>query len=750
MEQPKRRSRLKTMALPTSLSDTAAAFDRLHPQVQRWVRAQGWSQLREVQARAITAIGGHRRDVLIAATTAAGKTEAAFLPLLGAAAARQHSGVAILYVAPLKALINDQHKRLEGLCADLEIGLTRWHGDAPQSPKTRLLKSPGGVVLITPESIEAMFVRRPASIEAMFGRLDAIVIDELHAFLQGPRGLHLWSLLHRIDAISHGRARRIGLSATLGDKQHAADWLAGGAPQPEIIAVDGGGAPLKLRVRAVVEPPETSPPAADLQVRSALAEIARHAHEILRGKNNLFFAGSRANVEALADRLRTLSEDSGVPNEFFPHHGSLAKELREEVETRLKEDRFPTTAVATTTLELGIDIGSVHSVAQLGAPRSVASLRQRLGRSGRREGSAAIFRGYVREPYLAADADPLDRLHLPVAQSVAALHLLAERFVEPPLGDPALLSVTVHQLLSRIAERGAQRADQLYRAIGRDGPFAAIEPGDFADLLRGLGGGEEPMLEQAPDGSLMLGPLGERLTASRDFYANFKTDEEWRLVHQGRALGTLPIVNALAVGSILSFAGRRWRAIAIDDPAKVVEVVAHRAGRIPKFDRVSGEPIHDRLAGAIRDALVASDMPAYLDPVAAQLLAEGRELFALLDLARTPLIAAGKDTHLMTWRGSVANGLFAVLLGSVGFECETFDVGVTLLGTPSDEAAHVLGALDGCPPIETLGRFVSNLAHEKYDDYIPEDLLRRFWIKRHAHLETDVTDMIRSIALALS
>jgi len=706
--------------------------------------------LREVQARAIMALGDHRRDLLIAATTAAGKTEAAFLPLLGAAEARQGHGVSILYVAPLKALINDQYKRLEGLCADLGLGLTRWHGDAPQGPKSRLLKAPEGVVLITPESIEAMFVRRPASVEALFGRLDAIVIDELHAFLQGPRGLHLWSLLRRIDAVAESRARRVGLSATLGDKEHAGAWLTSNGAQPDIIAIEGGGAPLKLQVRAVVEPPESKSAAPDIEDQSALAEIARHAHDILRGTNNLFFAGSRANVEALADRLRTLSEDGGVPNEFFPHHGSLAKGLREEVETRLKQDRLPTTAIATTTLELGIDIGSIHSVAQLGAPRSLASLRQRLGRSGRREGSAAIFRGYVREPYLAADADPLDQLHLPVAQSVAALRLLGERFIEPPTGDPALFSVAVHQILSRITERGAQRADALYRAIGREGPFAAIDPRDFADLLRGLGGGDEPMLEQAPDGSLMLGPLGERLTGSRDFYANFKTDEEWRLVHQGRALGTLPIVNMIAVGSILSFAGRRWRAVAIDDRAKVVEVAAHRAGRIPKFDRVSGEPIHDRLAGAIRDALIASDIPAYLDPVAARLLAEGREAFAALDLGRRPLIDSGKDCHVMTWRGSAANGLFAVLLGSVGFECESFDVGVTLLGTTSDDAAHVLAALDGCPPVETLGRFVSNLAHEKYDEYIPEDLLRRFWVKRNSYLEADVREIIRQIAQALS
>ena len=187
------------MNSPRSPSSPDDAFSLLHPGVQRWVRDQGWAKLREVQEKAILHLSNSDRDLLISATTAAGKTEAAFLPLLGKTAARHEAGVSILYVAPLKALINDQFKRLGALCEKLETHVVRWHGDAPQGPKTAVLKNPSGIVLITPESIEAMFVRRPASVEALFGNLDAVIVDELHAFLQGPRGLHLSSLLHRIE-----------------------------------------------------------------------------------------------------------------------------------------------------------------------------------------------------------------------------------------------------------------------------------------------------------------------------------------------------------------------------------------------------------------------------------------------------------------------------------------------------------------------------------------------------------------------
>jgi ATP-dependent helicase Lhr and Lhr-like helicase len=736
------------MNSPRSPSKPDDAYSLLHPVVQRWVRDQGWSQLREVQEKAILHLSHSHRDLLISATTAAGKTEAAFLPLLGKTAARREAGVSILYVAPLKALINDQFKRLGSLCEKLETQVVRWHGDAPQGPKNATLKKPSGIVLITPESIEAMLIRRPASAEALFGDLDAIIVDELHAFLQGPRGLHLSSLLHRIELLNDRRPQRIGLSATMGDLEYAAKWLSSTAEaNAEILAVEGKGPPLKLQVRGYIDPPKDDGDESDLGIENpedALSKIADHAFGVLRGDNNLMFAGSRKNVEALADRLRQRSERERLPNEFFPHHGSLSRELREELETRLKDNRLPTTAIATTTLELGVDIGSVRSVAQYGPPRSLSSLKQRLGRSGRREGASAIFRNYVRELYLTQDSDPLDSLRLPTIQAVAAIRLLLERFVEPPLPDAAVFSVAVHQVLSLIAGSGGAKAQGLYRLLCCAGPFAQISPKDFASLLKGLASGEEPLLEQAPDGIIMLGPMGERITASRDFYANFQSNEEWRVANQGRTLGTIPLINAFGVGSIIGFAGRRWRVTAVDDRAKVVEVTAHPTGRIPKFDRVSGEPLHDRLAQEMLLVFADDDVPKYLDATAQQCLLEGRDAFRRLRLASNSFLQGDNDVHILTWCGSAINSVLAAILTSAGIACETFDVGVTVTGATLEDTRDVLAAIGECPPIDVLGQFVENLAVEKFDEFVPTELLRRHWVARHAHLTDKITDLLKS------
>lgn len=725
--------------MPHSSSDpTPSSFDRLHPEIRRWIREQGWQEIREIQDRAIGAILGGESDVIIAASTSAGKTEAAFLPLLTLAAARERRGLAILYVSPLKALINDQFRRLDLLCERMEIDVVRWHGDAPQAAKRRTLRDPKGVALITPESIEALLLRRSSGARDLFSSLDAIVVDELHAFLQGPRGLHLASLLRRIDLMAGRRARRIGLSATLGDLTAAATWLHPSAPETtRIIETTGDSPELRLQLRGYEEPPDHVPGPDELEVDGgdhALDEIADHAFGVLRGANNLFFGGSRRNVEALSDRLRRRSEAATAPNEFFPHHGSLSKDLREELETRLKAGDLPTTAVATTTLELGIDLGSVKSVAQLGAPRSLASLRQRLGRSGRRQGTPAILRIYLREKHITDASDPLDRLRSETVRAVASIRLLLAKFVETPQHDPAVVTVAIHQLMSVIAEKGGARADALFKTLCGEGPLAVLGRDDFIALLRWLATPAIGLIEQAPDGTIMLGEMGEQLTSGRDFYAVFQSDEEWRLTHAGRTLGTIPISNILGIGSLLAFAGRRWRVLEVDDRAKVLDVTPHRAGRLPKFERQSFEPIDDRLAAEMRAVFLDSDLPPYLDQHATRFLLEARASFADLRLAETDFLEAGGDTHVLSWRGTKMNGVLAAALMAAGLECEAHDLGVTVAGATVAEVVSMLSQLKKGVAAADLSEFVKNLQQAKYDEYAPPSLLQAMWARSHTDL----------------
>ena len=285
----------------------------------------------------------------------------------------------------------------------------------------------------------------------------------------------------------------------------------------------------------------------------------RRLFRALRGHTNLLFAGSRANVEVYADALRIESETLGLPNEFFPHHGSLSKPEREEVEIRLRDDPRPTTAIATTTLELGIDIGDVETIAQIGPGTSVASLRQRLGRSGRRPGKPAILRIYVLEEKPTRGCHPLERLRLGLLQSIAMVEALREGWCEPPAAQGLHLSTLIHQVLAIIMQTGGVTASTAYRLLCERGAFRTVDKSLFAGLLRAMAAPERRLIEQSPDKLLMIGAGGERLTKSHDFYTVFVTEQDFRIVHDGRNLGVYPANSALAPGQTLIFGGRRWR-----------------------------------------------------------------------------------------------------------------------------------------------------------------------------------------------
>ncbi|WP_249693637.1 DEAD/DEAH box helicase [Stappia sp. WLB 29] len=736
---------------PHSASD-GMAFDLLHPEIRRWIWEQNWSELRDVQDKTIRAVLEGTGDTLVAAATAAGKTEAAFLPVLTRIAEHEGGGLSALYVGPLKALINDQFRRLEPLCERLEIPVVRWHGDAPTGAKAKVLRDPSGIALITPESIEALLVRKPDAARRLFGSLEFIVIDELHAFLHGPRGLHLASLLRRIDRLSAKSARRVGLSATIGDLAIAARWLNWQCAEGvQIIEAKSDSPELKLQIRGYEEPAdvdffdivETDEP----PVR-ALDEIASHMFESLRGSNNLVFGGSRKMVEAVTDRLQRRSEQHGIPNEFFAHHGSLSRHARHEVEARLKQGELPTTAVATTTLELGIDLGSVVSVAQVGASRSLASLRQRLGRSGRRRGMPAILRIYCRAPYLLPESGLLDRLRLDLVQAVASIRLLVERFVEPPEADPALVTVALHQTLSIIAAQGGAYAETLYEAVCGGGPLSALSRSDYVELLRAMAAHDPALLEQAPDRTILLGPEGERLTTSRDFYAIFPTDQEWRLVAGDRFLGTIPLFNQVGPGSILLFAGRRWRVETVDDPGKVLQVVQHRKGKVPLFADQAAEPVHDRLAAEMRNVLLDDALPAYLDAEARRMLVEARKAFRESGLEGCHLVSEGDDVHVLTWCGSKMNALLALAFLSAGVKAWSHDVGITLDDISLEEARSLLKHIATSPPVtsQALADFVESFEVAKYDTYAPISLLRRLWARENDVSVQSLPEMARLLA----
>lgn len=723
-----------TTSLQPSSSDLPPdAFGQLHSEVQRWIWDKGWTSLRDIQAIAINTILRDSSDLVIAASTASGKTEAAFLPILSRLAEAPLEGVRALYVGPLKALINDQFERLEDLCERLKLPVTKWHGDASAAQKRRLRERPAGILLITPESLEAMFIRRPEGLGRMFGALEFVVIDELHAFLDSERGVQLASLLKRLDAETNRQPRRVGLSATIGDLSIAAAWIRPEKPElVKLIESHASAAPLRLQIRGVEEaadPPEEKPQSAQstgAAPPTALDAIADHLFRTLRAKgNHLVFSGSRRSTEALSDRLRAMCVDAGVPNEFFPHHGNLSRETRESLEQRLKEATLPTTAVATTTLELGIDIGSVESVAQVGAPASITSLRQRLGRSGRREGRAAVLRIYAVEHTIDARSSVFDRLRAETIQSIAAVRLLLDRWIEPPRHSAFHLSTLLHQTLSVIVERGGIAPKQAFDLLMGPGPFEAITPDLFATLLRSMHDREQKLVEQAPDGTLMLGAIGERLTDNYDFYSVFVTFDESTIVTDTKTLGTLSVTNALAPDDFLIFAGQRWKVREVDDRAKRILVEPAPAGRVPKFEGEAA-PLHDRLVEEMRSVYLGDDVPAYLDSTSKNYLAEGRAEFRRLLLDRQSHVAIDGRLYLFPWVGTRKLDTLRLSLRYCGLQAEQGRIALSVTAPHGIQRAldTIRQIGDSAPPAAAIAHLSENLRSEKYDYLLPEDLLR--------------------------
>ena len=711
----------------------SSGITRLDERIQRWIWSEGWTALRDAQERAIPALIDADRDVIVAAATAAGKTEAAFFPILTHLLQRAPAIGLVLYISPLKALINDQWGRLTGLCESLDIPVVGWHGDIAASKKQRFLKSPQGVLLITPESLEALFVTRGTSMHGLMANLRYVVIDELHAFIGSERGKQLQSLLHRLERVAGHPIPRVGLSATLGDMRLAAQFLRSTGPDKvELIESKGSGQELKVLLKGyAAKPPkiELGPDQANSEpediVNGSVLDVAAHLYKVLRGTNNLVFPNSRQKVETFTDLLRRKCERDCVPNEFWAHHGSLSKDYREETEQALKDGSRPATAVCTTTLELGIDIGAVKSICQIGASPSVASLRQRLGRSGRRKGESAILRAYCIEPQLEQSSSTSDCLREELVQSIAMVRLLIAGWFEPPRVNGLHGSTLIQQILSIIAERGGANAAQLWSAlVSSDGPFVGVSKEDFVSLLRHMG--ELRLLTQESSGLLLHGEVGEQFVNHYTFFAAFATEEEFRLVCEGKTLGTLPISRPLLPQQGVIFAGRRWRVIDVDTEKKLIVVSPDKGGAPPMFE--SGQSmVHDRIRQEMREVLAETDAVAFLDLTGQQLLQEARDHYKRAGLISAQVIQRGAEVELLTWRGDWVNDALALLLTQRGLAANNDGLVINVSGSSKDKAIQVLrdiSQLVDLDPVVLLAD-AKNTIREKWDWAMPGEMARR-------------------------
>ncbi|MDR1765989.1 MAG: DEAD/DEAH box helicase [Lachnospiraceae bacterium] len=655
-------------------------FSRLSPFIQDYIYRSGWETLRDVQVAACEAIFRSPSDLLLSTPTASGKTEAAFLPMITEIHEDVPSSVGILYIAPLKALINDQFLRMEELLEEADIPVTKWHGDVASTQKNKLMRRPRGILQITPESLEAMLMRRMGEVRELFADLRFILIDEVHQFVGEDRGVQLMSILGRIEAAIGHRPRRVGLSATLGDIEAARVWLCGGAAcQAGCIAYvdDGTGGRIvapdgSFDVNRVTHgvpsgrgavSTSSSRPRARMQVnhfdvlpeeidpsRESMAAYYDFLYRVTGGKKCIIFANSRMEVEGTIVKLKEIAADRREPDLFLVHHGNISAANRAFAEDMMKNADLPYVVGATVTLELGIDLGGLERIIQIGSPHSVSGLAQRLGRSGRRGNVPEMSFVFAEEQERAVSF--YDDINWELRKCVALIELYRGHWTEPVAPERYPYGVLYHQTMSFIYGHSGVTPETLARNILTLPPFSHVTQDDYRKLLRFmLATGQ---LERTDEGGLILGDKGEALANHYDFFSVFVTPETFSVREGGREIGTVHV--AIGVGETFALQGRTWQVAELDADEKIiyVEAVEGEVSNVwkPEYDRME----YTQVLRKMREVLTGDGEYPYLDRQSAQRLTRMRRVFrkALGGSGAGPdIIQAGPDVCMVfPWLGT--------------------------------------------------------------------------------------------------
>ena len=677
------------------------AFELLSEPIRRYIRDKRWESLRPIQAAAIAKILATDDNYILASRTASGKTEAAFLPILSKVDFRA-PGVQVLYVSPLIALINDQFTRVEELCKYLDVRVTKWHGEASKSAKNHLAKEPEGIVLITPESIEAMFINAPYQVKALFANLKYVVVDEIHAFLGSDRGVQLQSLLSRLGQINAQRFSVVGLSATIGDYQ-AAKKFTGDEANTKVL-LDRTAKEMEAFFKYF--PSE----GAELPL-ALLKDLFRET----QNSKALIFPNSRGMVEEVAVKLKKISERVKGHPHYFSHHSSVDKEVREYVEHFAKGNgRQPFCIACTSTLELGIDIGTVDTVVQIDAAHSVASLIQRVGRSGRRDGEMSKLLLYATNPWS-------------LLQSLACWLLYQEGFVEPVQSNEKPYDILLHQMLSIVKESGGCRREVLLEKIGRNAAFQNIPISVAHDICQELL--RQGLLELIGS-ELIIGVEGEAVVNGRDFYSVFTTEPFLKVMHKGDSIGQIALSPQVKEDENIYLAARIWKIMDIDLKARRVEVLPAHDGKKPIFFGSPGT-IHPRVREKMLEILLNQEegIPA-LDEAGAQALKELRKDFAgfVMDdsTSERPVAAKANGTIVYSFNGTRLNRSLFFLLNLTGTACTYeehnstfgFGVGFEQVTAALDRAKAMVDQIE-VSLADALLKNPSLISFSKWGSYLP-------------------------------
>ncbi|HRI06506.1 MAG TPA: DEAD/DEAH box helicase [Nannocystaceae bacterium] len=622
----------------------------------------GWTSLRPVQELAGEALLGGQNAVVLA-PTAGGKTEASIFPTLSTLLTSGSEGVGAIYVAPIKALLNNQAERL-GLYTEM-VGLRRfvWHGDTTSHERRSFLKDPADLLMTTPESLEVMLVSEKIDAGALFRDLQVVIIDEVHALAGTDRGAHLCSVIERLARLSRHDVQRVGLSATVGNPEAILGWLQG----------------TSRRAATIVDPPK-QPARRQLLVtfRPELSDLARDAAKVAKGGKSLFFCQSRSVTEAVAEGLRRAG------TEVFVHHSAVSLEER-----TLAEERFhhgtDACIVCTSTLELGIDVGDLDRVLQHEAPDSVSSFLQRMGRTGRRAGQVA------NTSFFCESAEG-------VVQAIALIELARAGWVERVELSARCWPVLVHQLLAMSLASGGVTPEEAWAHFEVVPDFKGIHRAEYDRLIAWMLRDQSMVLL---DGRLLIGPKAERRFGRRNFmelYAVFSSPQSYNVeTTAGQPLGTLTqgFVDRLVEGvSCFLLGGRAWSVLRIvhDDRRLVVEAAPR--GKKPTWGGFIPNFLGFELCQRILQVVTGAERPAYLDDAAAEVLAgERAKMEGITAGPRGGIMVEAGEIRWWTFAGGRINSTLRYAIEALGTERKIVpdNFGVTIRG--EDVTAHGFGEL---------------------------------------------------------
>lgn len=724
------------------------AFSRLAPFIQDFIYQNKWEELRGNQVAACEVIFDTADNLLLSSGTATGKTEAAFLPILTELYNKPSGSVGVLYISPLKALINDQFKRLEQLLLDSNIPVTKWHGDASLSLKNKLVKRPEGLLQITPESLESLITNKRGACLSMFSDLRFVVIDEVHYFMRDIRGLQLLCVLERLKQLTGVNPRRVGLSATLGDVTLAQNWLNTGTGRECAAPIIEEG---KKRVRLHIERFVNYADERDLVERDGSGNVVktdsggdmgdREHYEYLfkqtLDKKTIIFTNSREETEFVMAHLREIALKNKAPDVYRVHHGNVSALLRENTEDEMKSADEKIVTGATVTLELGIDIGSLDQAVQVGAPLNVSSFAQRLGRCGRRGQIPQLLFTFV-ESIKINSADILGPINWEFIRTIAIIELyLKDHWIEPIPAQNHAYNLLYHQTMSCLKSNGEMSPAALAQTVLSLGSFKNIPQADYKYLLSHLI--DIDQLQRTEVGGLIIGREGEKVVNSHKFLTVFLAPEYLLVKDENRTIGTVDKVYP--VGVRFSLAGIAWETVDVNVKSKVIFVKRVPGISVVDWDVDFNAELHTVLVQKIRSVLKTDEAYPYCSERCRERLNEIRYIArnsGILDQLVTPL--SDKKYAVFPWVGTrqLMTLHYALLRRKVKSKLPWITcvyLEVIFSGTKEELEGIIADILRSDLDLYDLPLPDKVQIDGKYNEFIPPELLRKQFVEDYLDFE---------------